>query len=198
MEYYVPGPVTASEWSRFKHYARFVRYLHYPARTIVEPSVFMFLQQHGHGAPLFPNIHELVWEHATPELAVVVSPSIRVLRLPEDTCEAEVGAQDGECAYSMRRHAFTRLLPSVLEGLPNLKELELRTLGHETFWLDHSVKDRGLLSCQKLHTLRVIEPHRCLRGPFSTRPTRFVLLHFNFLLYFLHPKPLARHTRSLE
>ncbi|KAH9919014.1 uncharacterized protein B0H18DRAFT_1122718 [Fomitopsis serialis] len=160
---YVPGPISAEEWARFKHYAPFVRVLRYGTGVTIEPSIFLFLQQHAHGQPLFPNLRELIWEHATPEIISMTSPSIRVLCLPEDEYMRENGWQTSEYGYRMRRHAFKQMLPAVLQALPNLEELELRRLAHEAFWypLWRSVPSGRFIS-QTIRTLCISESHRVL------------------------------------
>ncbi|KAH9915538.1 uncharacterized protein B0H18DRAFT_1215487 [Fomitopsis serialis] len=160
---YVSGPISVEEWARFKHYAPFVRVLRYGIGDTIEPSIFLFLQQHAHGQPLFPNLRELIWEHATPEIISVTSPSIRVLRLPEDLNMRENGHQTYEYGYRMRRHAFKQMLPAVLQALPNLEELELRKLAHEAFWFPfwQSVPSGRFVS-QTIRTLCISESRRAL------------------------------------
>ncbi|TFY50089.1 hypothetical protein EVJ58_g11199 [Rhodofomes roseus] len=150
---YLPGPVAAEEWSRFEYYAQFVRVLRYSTDETIDPSVFFFLQQHARGKPLFPNLHQLVWEHATPELVSVITPSIRVLHLPQDYAEMENGSQSYEYGYRMRRHAFKQLLRGVLERLPDLAELTLPVLGHEAFWFPLLSKPDNHFVTQGIHTL---------------------------------------------
>ncbi|KAH9915528.1 uncharacterized protein B0H18DRAFT_1107947 [Fomitopsis serialis] len=99
----------------------------------IDPYTYRY-NYHAHGQPLFSNVHELIWEHATPEILSVTSPSIRVLRLPEDVHRMENGRQTYEYGYRVRRHAFKQMLPAVLQALPSLEELELRKLAHEAFW----------------------------------------------------------------
>ncbi|KAH9919013.1 uncharacterized protein B0H18DRAFT_1122716 [Fomitopsis serialis] len=160
---YVPGPISPEEWARFKHYAPFIHVLRYGTEDTIEPSIFLFLQQHAHGRPLFPNLRELIWEHATPEIISMTSPSIRVLSLPEDEDMRENGCQTYEYAYRMRRHAFKQMLPAVLQALPNLEELYLRKLAHEAFWypLWRSVPS-GCFVSQTIRTLCIFESRRAL------------------------------------
>ncbi|KAH9915523.1 uncharacterized protein B0H18DRAFT_1215472 [Fomitopsis serialis] len=85
--------------------------------------------------------------------------SIRILRLREDVSG---GHKVQEYGYRMRRHAFKQLLPTVLCDLSELKELELRSLGHEAFWHPlKSVPGGCFLSCN-IHTLHISETHRAL------------------------------------
>ncbi|KAH9915526.1 uncharacterized protein B0H18DRAFT_1215475 [Fomitopsis serialis] len=132
---YLPGPISAEEWARFTHYAAFVRILRYaPFVESIDPTLFFFLQQHAQGTPLFPNLHELVWSNATPEVLAVISPSIRLLDLTESNDDDYTYAEMREFSYRARRHALKALLPTILRGAPNLEELRLRTMGHEVFW----------------------------------------------------------------
>ncbi|KAH9915525.1 uncharacterized protein B0H18DRAFT_1215474 [Fomitopsis serialis] len=159
---YVSGPITTEEWSRFEYYAQFVRVLRYLNEETIDPSVFFYLQQHARGKPLFLNLRELVWEHATPEVASVITPTISILRLPEDHGEEENGSQLREFGYRMRRHTFKQLLPSILERLPELEELELRAFGHEAFWFPFISTPHGRFVIQTLRTLRIRESRRAL------------------------------------
>ncbi|KAH9915524.1 uncharacterized protein B0H18DRAFT_1215473 [Fomitopsis serialis] len=160
---YVSGPICAKDWSRFERYAPFVRVLEYSrGQWSIDPTVFLFLQRHARDMPLFPNVRELIWEHATPELVSVISPSIRTLRLPEDIHEDENGHQVHEYAYRTRRHALKQLLPTILQDLPDLKELELRLLGHEAFWNALKSGPSNSFLCQGIRTLDITETPRAL------------------------------------
>ncbi|KAH9914231.1 uncharacterized protein B0H18DRAFT_140663 [Fomitopsis serialis] len=159
---YLSGPITTEEWSRFEYYAQFVRVLRYLNEETIDPSVFFYLQQHARGKPLFPNLRELVWEHATPEVVSVITPTIRVLHLPEDHAEEENGSQLREFGYRMRRHAFKQLLPSALERLPELQELKLRPLGHEAFWIPFTSTPHGRFVIQNIRSLHICESRRAL------------------------------------
>ncbi|KAH9915522.1 uncharacterized protein B0H18DRAFT_1215471 [Fomitopsis serialis] len=158
--HYLPGPISPEDWSRFVYYAKFIQVLRYPTEETVDSSVFLFLQQHSHGNPLFPRLRELIWEHATPELVSVISPSIRILHLPDDTAEEENASHQREYGYRMRRHAFKQLIPAVLQGLPNLEELSLRALGHEFFWFPFTSTPNGCFVNQNIRILHIVESSR--------------------------------------
>ncbi|KAH9837918.1 NADP-dependent oxidoreductase domain-containing protein [Rhodofomes roseus] len=164
---YLSGRISPEDWSRFQRYAPFVQVLRYPRnRWIIDPSVFLYILQYAHGKPLFLNVRELVWEHATPEIISVISPSIRVLRLPEDSTQQENCGLVQEFAYRMRRHALKSSLPSIVKDLPNLEELELRSLGHSQFWTDLEASREPHQSYlpKRIHTLRIYESQRVLQA----------------------------------
>ena len=123
---YIPGPISAEDWSRFAYYAQFVRVLTCDYDSTFDPSVFTYLHQHTHGKPLFPNLRHLIWHPATTDLISVLSPTIRVLRLPADVEGSDNRGELDELAYRLRRHALKTLLRSILQSLPELRVLELR------------------------------------------------------------------------
>ena len=131
--------------------------LRHDAGDVVSPSVFLFLQHHAHGAPLFPNVRTVVWGHAAPELLAVLARSVQTLRLPFDA-DAELHAnfmQPRELVYRAQRHAFKSLLPSMLRATPALRTLALRPLRHEGFWRRLA---QGASVLQTLRRLHITEP----------------------------------------
>ncbi|KAH9834172.1 uncharacterized protein C8Q71DRAFT_859827 [Rhodofomes roseus] len=160
--YYHPGPISAKDWSRFAHYAKFVRILKHPEHHAVDSSVFIFLQQHACGKPLFPELRELVWEHATPELLSVISPSIRILSLPGSPEEEEDASLQRKFACDMRRHAFKQLIPDVVQGLPDLEEVVLRSFGHKSFWFPFTSTPNSGFVNQNIRILHMSESSRTL------------------------------------
>ncbi|KZT65095.1 hypothetical protein DAEQUDRAFT_559915 [Daedalea quercina L-15889] len=107
--------------------------------------------------PLFPNLREVVWEHAVPELLSVISPTIRVLKFPFNDQVEENYALPKEVAYRMRRHTFKTLLPGMLQSLPELRELYLRRLGHPGFWCSFTPEPNHRFVAQHIHTLHITE-----------------------------------------
>ncbi|TFY50992.1 hypothetical protein EVJ58_g10795 [Rhodofomes roseus] len=150
-------PISAEEWARFEHYAPHVHVLRYTRDETIDSSFFLLLQQYARGQPLFPNLHELIWEHATPELVSVVSPSIRIIRLPEDEENEEYAAEAQVNVFHMRRHVFKALLPTVLKGVPGLEVLKTRTLGRETFWSPLRAPSGECLLSQSIRVLHISE-----------------------------------------
>ncbi|KAH9915519.1 uncharacterized protein B0H18DRAFT_94473 [Fomitopsis serialis] len=159
---FLTRPLTAHEWSRFEHYARFVRVLYYLSTDTIDPSVFFILQQQARGRPLFPNIRELQWLHATPELLCIVTPAVCILRLPKDYGPAhrsDLEASGGR----MPRRAFQQILPHVLHCLPGLQELELPPVAHEAFWSSFtSTPGSPCFIGQSIRTLHICESGRDL------------------------------------
>jgi len=159
---FLTRPLTAHEWSRFEHYARFVRVLYYLSTDTIDPSVFSILQQHARGRPLFPNMRELQWLHATPELWCIVTPAVRILRLPRNyipTHRSDLEASGNR----MPRAAFKQILPHVLHCLPELQELELPPVGYEAFWSSFtSTPGSSCFIGQSIRTLHICESGRDL------------------------------------
>ncbi|KAH9919034.1 uncharacterized protein B0H18DRAFT_1122731 [Fomitopsis serialis] len=157
--YHLSGPISSEEWSRFQYYAHFIRSLYHDSSERLESTAFFYLRQHAHdtGNPLFPNLHKLEWGHVTPDLAMVISPSIRVLRIPERS-----SSHEDELDYRMRRHAFKTQLPSVLRSLPNVETLELLRLGHEGFWHTFAPGPDHQFVAQNISVLHISEPYSAL------------------------------------
>ncbi|EPS99242.1 hypothetical protein FOMPIDRAFT_89150 [Fomitopsis schrenkii] len=116
----------------------------------------MYLHQHTHGEPLLPNLRELLWEHASADIIAVLSPTIRVLRLPAEIEEEMLDEQD-ELAFRTRRHALKTLLPDVLRGLPELGCLQLSPLGHIEHWHKLVDKREGSFAARRLASLWLME-----------------------------------------
>lgn len=161
---YIPGPISTADWARFQHYARYVHVLCYPGTNTIDPLVFTYLTQRAGGAPIFPNLREIIWLHATPELAIMTSPSLRVLRIPEAGTEELNGCRLHEYGFRARRHALKTLTPVILGGVPGLEVLELRLMGHESFWepLGAAFGNRLQPLCRQLHTAHITESPRVL------------------------------------
>ncbi|KAH9911253.1 uncharacterized protein B0H18DRAFT_962419 [Fomitopsis serialis] len=102
-----------------------------------------------------------IWEHATPELVSVLSPSIRVLYLLDDLAGEENASQQLEFGYRMRRHAFKQLIPAVLQGLPDLEVLLLRPLGHKSFWSPFTSTPNNCFVNQNIRILHIVELSSC-------------------------------------
>ncbi|TFY64330.1 hypothetical protein EVJ58_g2703 [Rhodofomes roseus] len=118
--------------------------------------------QHACGKPLFPELRELVWEHATPELLSVISPSIRILSLPGSPEEEEDASLQRKFACDMRRHAFKQLIPAVVQGLPDLEEVVLRSFGHKSFWFPFTSTPNSGFVNQNIRILHMSESSRTL------------------------------------
>ncbi|KAH9837903.1 uncharacterized protein C8Q71DRAFT_723162 [Rhodofomes roseus] len=154
---YLPGPISPEEWSRFKYYAQFIRVLRYTLDEKVDSSVLFYLHQHTHGEPLFPNLRKLEWCQAVPDLVSVISPTIQVLCLREESGEEENYCQPHELAYRTRRHALKTLLPGILGRMPDLQELEIRPLHHEGFWLQLASLPGRRFATQSIRVLHISE-----------------------------------------
>ncbi|TFY65326.1 hypothetical protein EVJ58_g2057 [Rhodofomes roseus] len=162
---YLPGPVSPEEWSRFKYYAQFIRVLRHFMLDKIDSSVFFHLHQHTHGEPLFPNLHEVEWDQASPDLVSVISPTIRILRLqqvPENCDDEDNYGRLGEVGYRTRRHAFKLLLPGILRRMPDLQELHLGYLGHEGFWFQFAPFPHCRFVAPNLRILHISESPRVL------------------------------------
>ena len=139
--------------------------LRYANSRTIEPLVFTYLQQRAGDKPIFPNLQELIWMHATPELALMVSPSLKVLRIPHDDGSSnDNGNERDEFGFRSRRHALKTMLPNTLARTPALEVLELGLVGHESFWtpLSAAFSNRERPLCPNLHTVHITESPRAL------------------------------------
>lgn len=162
---YIPGPIPAKDWMRFQHYAPYIRVLRYSNTRATEPLVFAYFQQRAGDNPVFPHLQELIWAHATPEMALMASPSLMILRIPEDDDNSnDNGGELDEFGFRSRRHALKSMLPSTLARTPVLEVLELRLMGHESFWapLSPAFGSRKEPPCPHFHTVHITESPRVL------------------------------------
>ncbi|KAH9837907.1 uncharacterized protein C8Q71DRAFT_723165 [Rhodofomes roseus] len=156
------SPISAGEWSRFEYYAQFIRVLHagLAESDQIHPTTFFYLHQHARGKPLFPNIRELSWGNVTHDLAPIISPTIRILRIPDSgLCMFEFDNSRESC---MQRHAFKTQLPSILRCLPDLQVLQLQRLGHEGFWHPFAPPPEHRFVAKNIRNLYITETYDTL------------------------------------
>lgn len=150
--YYLPGPISAEEWSRFQFYAHFIRHLDHGDEKLA-PSVLSLLHRHAEGKPLFPNLLWLKWDLSTPELTWVITPILRELILtydrPDEGRSAYVEYDDPEPTFSKV------LLPTALRNLPALQDLHLPKLCCASFWLPLVQEPTGTFVVENLRVLKL-------------------------------------------
>lgn len=154
----IDGPLEPEQWLRLKFYAQFIRIIYYTIDERINSAVIFFLQEHSHGEPLFPNLRTIIWVHAIPEIFSVLSPTVENIHFSFDDEIEENFGRPQEVAYRVRRHTFKNVLPRMLTVLPRLRELAMRPLRHEGFWLRFGNLPNLSAVTQNLRNLHITEP----------------------------------------
>lgn len=91
----------------------------------------------------------------------MTSPTLHVLHIPDrGTADEDNGGELEEYGFRSRRHALKTLLPGILESVPILEFLDLRMMGHQTFWQPLSRAFRE--ACPHLHCIHITESRHVL------------------------------------
>ncbi|KZT67447.1 hypothetical protein DAEQUDRAFT_767177 [Daedalea quercina L-15889] len=121
------GEISASEWTRFRHYAGLVRICLHDYHTSIDPSVYLQLSLYNGDKPLLPNLRHLKWQQRScnhSELLHIIGHSLRQL-------EFDFVGQTWVMGRARRRdYALKALLDNVRSRAPCIEDLHICNVHH--------------------------------------------------------------------